>query len=152
MEDALDFTLRAAFVIRYVTATFLSTSTREAPGNARIELRQHCHVLAIGGDGAARYMAGPCGLADPRPRPSAAKLMARRFRSHSNGAGRSSSKSLTSKTGEPSVASVETKIRVIVVAARLHPDTRWWASDARSAAMIAADPRRNAKGDGCIRP
>jgi len=86
----------------------------------------------------------------PRERASTAKLVASRFTSHSKGAGRVSSKSLTSKTGVPSSE------------AKVPKFARWQSPQdctqrpltgvsARSAAMMAAAPRRKVKGEGRIR-
>ena len=88
---------------------------------------------------------------NPRSRPMTSKLAASRLTSHSHGPGSVSSKSLMSnsirRSGEPN-----------------RPKFDRWASPhsctvtpdrgvpARSAAMIAAAPRKNVNGDTSIRP
>src|SRR5436190_2554547 len=89
--------------------------------------------------------------AKPLSRPATKTLAARRLTSQSNGAGSVSSKSFTSKTRWRSGVAQTPKF------------SRWasphaWTSiplvgvDARSCAMIAAAPRKHAKGDSTIRP
>ena len=84
-------------------------------------------------------------------RTASTALAAKRFRSHSHGAGHVSSKSLTSNTSEPSSEPKAPKF------------SRWaspqaWASHpvfgviARSLAMTMAAPRKNENGDTAIRP
>ena len=86
----------------------------------------------------------------PRARPASTKEVASRLTSHSNGAGSVSSKSLTSNTALPSGE------------AKLPKLLRWQSPQdcttiplagvaARSAAMTAAAPRRNASGEARIR-
>ena len=80
-----------------------------------------------------------------------AKLLASRLRSHSNGAGSVSSKSLTSNTGAPSGEAKAPKL------------ARWQSPQdcthrplvgvsARSAAMTAAAPRMKVNGEARMRP
>jgi hypothetical protein len=87
----------------------------------------------------------------PRSRPAIAKLAARRFTSHSQGPGRVSSKSFTSTTSRRSGAAKTPKFDRC---ASPHAWTRSpdWGVVARSMAMIAAAPRKKAKGEASIRP
>ena len=108
------------------------------------------HGLAVGGAG-ARERPRPPRWSAPFSRAATATLATRRLTSHSHGAGRVSSKSLTSKISRRSGVAKTPKLET-------------WASPmactrrpligeaARSAAMTAAAPRKKAKGDAAIRP
>ena len=77
-------------------------SIRVLPGVHGGQRWQGCRC---GGGRRPQRLAPACGRHAPtwmRPGPPTARLVARRLRSHSNGAGRVSSKSLTSNTGRPS--------------------------------------------------
>ena len=87
----------------------------------------------------------------PTVRAATTMLAASRFTSHSNGAGSVSSKSFTSKT------------RLRSGCAKIPKFERWQSPQAstsipllgdepRSAAITAADPRRNANGEAAMRP
>ena len=106
----------------------------------------------------ARYSAAPVSTTlrrsaaeYPRSRPATSRLAPSRFRSHSHGPGRVSSKSLMSnincRSGEANTPKLD----------RCASPQDWTfrperAVAARSAAMISAAPRKNVNGDTNIRP
>ena len=92
-----------------------------------------------------------CSSSNPRSRPATATLAASRLTSHSNGPGSDSSKSLTLNTSRRSGAANAPKFE------RCASPHSWTSSpvrgeSARSAAMSAAAPRKNVKGETSIRP
>ncbi len=127
-----------------------ATSSREyqmprfdIPANRRIASR-YSRVAAISGRRRSR---------SPKPRSRAAisMLAASRFRSHSQGPGSVSSKSLTSKTSSRSGAAKPPKLeRCASPQSCTSKPLRGEA--ARSVAMTAAAPRKKANGDTSIRP
>ena len=79
------------------------------------------------------------------------KTLARRFKSHSQGAGRVSSKSLMSKMRLPLGRGECAEIHQVTIAAGLRQTPVFGVHD-RSDAITAADPRKNANAEVSMRP
>jgi hypothetical protein len=119
------------------------TSRLRIAANSRIASRYERTVL--------RTAARICFGVNSRSRPAISKLAASRLTSHSHGPGRVSSKSLTSITRRRSGAAKTPKFD------RCASPQSWTrkpaeAVPARSAAMMAAPPRKNANSDATMRP
>ena len=119
------------------------TWSARMPANRRIH-RRYCHEVR-------RAMSRFVDSLKPFSRAATTTLAARRLRSHSHGPRDVSSKSLTSNTSRRSGLAKTPKL------ARCASPHSWTFEpisgvSARSLAMTAADPRRNANGEASIRP